>query len=186
MTLPATSREKVGVHAVSIVAYAQPQHSRVIADLDFYPVRSGVPECVPHGLTRNSVKIIPQKWVHLARRALHQNAERGRRVAGAGIDVCPELSPQSSKSVDKVVAAGPAAAQFLDSIPALGDRLGSAIDGNFEGLLSLDGSFGEHVVNGLKAKHQSMKTLQQGIVQLPRDAGSFGETLLKAEVQLPG
>src|SRR4029079_8581584 len=50
----------------------------------------------------------------------------------------------------------------------------------FEVVLGLP--FGEEIVDDLETKHQSLKTLQQRVVQLPRDPRTLGDSLLETGV----
>ena len=61
---------------------------------------------------------------------------------------------------------------YPSTIPALGDRARRRVDRAVELLLRQFRSLRPHVGHGLKAEQQPVETLQQGVVQLPRNAGA--------------
>ena len=74
----------------------------------------------------------------------------------------------------------------MNGIPSLGDGLFRLIDC---ALQSLSGSgyiwtVGEHVNSRLKDKEKPLKTLQDCVVQLPRDARSLVHALVHAHTEL--
>jgi ParB-like chromosome segregation protein Spo0J len=73
---------------------------------------------------------------------------------------------------------------MLYRIPAFGDRLSSLIDRGIELLFRLLGTGRKQAGSGLQVEQQSMKTLQQRIVQVPRDSRPLADTLFQSYVEL--
>src|SRR5882672_10916705 len=67
------------------------------------------------------------------------------------------------------------AMQILHCIACLGNGLGGVIERRFQYLPGINGASGEQVVGRLKTQQQPMEALQQRIVEIPRDASSFGK-----------
>ena len=75
--------------------------------------------------------------------------------------------------------------QPLHGFPSLGDGLRRLIDRALKGLLGIGRARSEQLANRLKAKQQSLKALQQCVVQITCDAGALGDALLQARVECP-
>src|ERR1700677_1035763 len=58
------------------------------------------------------------------------------------------------------------------------------IESTFENLLRVHRACWKHFVYGLKAEDQTLKTLQQGIVQFPRDACPLADACFQADTEL--
>jgi hypothetical protein len=60
------------------------------------------------------------------------------------------------------------------------------IDSAIESLFGFGRTLREQVRNRLKTEQQSVKTLQQSVVQFPRDARALREPFFKPGIQLTG
>src|SRR5271166_4220684 len=95
-----------------------------------------------------------------------------------------EFFTQCADRQRKIVGLNRRGAQPLYGIPALGDRFRRLIDCASECFLGFVGARREQVISSLKMEQQPVKTLQQGVVQIPRDAGALVDALLQAHVEL--
>src|SRR5208282_3958407 len=73
----------------------------------------------------------------------------------------------------------------LYRIPTLSDRLRSLIDRTLQCLPGFLRAFRQQISCRLKAQQQSVKALQQRIVQIPGNAGPLVDALFQAHVELP-
>ena len=74
-------------------------------------------------------------------------------------------------------------AQSLHRVAALGDRLCGQVDGVIEFLLSILRARRKKICGGLKAKQESLETLQQRIVEVPSDARAFFDARLQGRAK---
>jgi hypothetical protein len=169
------------VNPLSVVPDTQPKLSCVIVDFHFDLSRLCVAECIAQGLACNPVDFVPQNWMEVSRRAFYCHTEKGGiRDRSVGL----EFFSESAYGHGKVVGLDRGGAQPLHSIPALGDRLGRLIDSALETLFGFDRALREQVSSSLKAEHQSMKALQQSIVQIPSDSCPFVDACFKPYCEL--
>src|SRR2546427_7312305 len=110
------------------------------------------------------------------RRALYTTLE-WRRCACANAGTA-ELFSQSGQSLCQLVSNGRRRSQVLDRVAAFDNRTVGPIESLFEAFLCL--AMRKHIVYRLKMEHQPLKALQQRVVQLPGDAGSFGQARFKS------
>ena len=73
---------------------------------------------------------------------------------------------------------------YLHRIPAFDDRLCSLHNPAVEVLLRLDGAVGPQLRGYLKPWQQSLKTLQECVVQVPREAGALTDAFFEKHVEL--
>ena len=71
------------------------------------------------------------------------------------------------------------------SIPAFRDCLRRQIESALESLPRFGRSAREQVVSCLKAEHESVKSLQQRIVQVSSDASALADAFFQAQIELP-
>ena len=69
----------------------------------------------------------------------------------------------------------------MHGLAALGDRLIRAVEGLFEFILCF--SLRKQIVHYLKPEHQPLKTLQQRVMQIAREAGSLADAFVQAHVE---
>ena len=67
---------------------------------------------------------------------------------------------------------------------ALGDGAIAAVERRFEERHRLGSAIGQQRAHCLHAEHQSLETLEQRVVQLARDAGSFVHSLIESKAEL--
>src|SRR6202167_5389822 len=158
------------VNPLSVVPDTQPKLSCVVVDFHFDLSRVCVAECIAQGLACNPVNFVPQNRMEVSRRTFHCHTKKGG-IGDRSIGL--EFLSESAYGHGKVVGLDCGGAQPLHSIPALGDRLGRLIDSALESLFSFDRALREQVRSSLKAEYQSMKALQQSIVQIPSDSCPF-------------
>src|SRR6266849_7974440 len=88
--------------------------------------------------------------------------------------------------MDQVVVDNCGRAQALHSVPALCDCLVAPIESCVEDLKCFRGALREQIADRLKAEHQSLKTLQECVMQLASDAGAFADALFQAQFEVSG
>ena len=81
----------------AIVAHAQSE-LRVVADVDLDPSSMRVPEGIPKGFRRNSIDLITNDRVQIARLALDFNTECGRALGAAWI-ASPSPGPDRDRDI---------------------------------------------------------------------------------------
>src|ERR1700677_3304020 len=170
------------VNPFSVVPDPQPKLLCVIVDFHFDLSRLCVAECIAQGLAGNPVDFVPQNWMEVSRRAFYCHTEKG------GIrdrSIGREFFSESAYGHGKVVGLDRGGAQSLNSIPALGDRLGRLIDSALESLFSFGRALQEQVSSSLKEENHSMKALKQSIVQIPSDSCAFVDTRFDLHAELP-
>jgi hypothetical protein len=86
----------------------------------------------------------------------------------------------------KVIGLDGGCTQPLYSVPPLGDRLICPITRGLKYFPGLRRTPREQVDASLKMKHQSLKALQQGIVQVSRNPCALAYTFLQPDVELMG
>ena len=114
-----------------------------------------------------------QQWVD-AHGTPQQVAQRCRIVLTSG-------EGQSDVSI-KIFSKNRRGAQPLQPIPALGDRLPGLLDGRFQRLPGFGGAIRQRERHRVKLQQHSLKTLQQRIVQIARDAGALAAALFQTHV----
>src|SRR5246127_1275681 len=117
------------------------------------------------------------------RRAFHLHLKEGRILVGA---FSPELFSESPYRRGKVIGLDGGCTQPLYSVPALGDRLIRPINRGLKCFSGLRRTPREQVDASLKMEHQSLKALQQRIVQVSRDPCALAYTFLQPDVELMG
>src|SRR5579864_8828707 len=115
------------------------------------------------------------------RRAFHLHLKEGRILVDA---FSSEFFSESPYRRGKVVGLEGGCTQPLYSVPTLGDRLIRPINRGLECFPGLRRTPREQVDASLKMEHQSLKALQQGIVQIPRNACALANALFQAHVEL--
>jgi hypothetical protein len=86
----------------------------------------------------------------------------------------------------KIITFDSGGAQPLHGIATFIDSSNRAIDRATQVMLGLRGTRRQKFVRHLKAQHQSLKALQQSVMQVPRDARPLADPLFKAHVVLSG
>src|SRR5690349_12330233 len=120
--------------------------------------------------------------MEVPRRAFHLHLKEGRIRVGA---FSPEFFSENPYRRGKVIGLDGGCTQPLYSVPALGDRLIRPIKPDLKCFSGLRRTPREQVDASLKMEHQSLKALQQGVVQVSRDAGPLVHPLLHTNVELP-
>src|SRR5437773_9473111 len=119
--------------------------------------------------------------MEVPRGAFHLDTKGGRMIAAF---TGREFLPKHGDGCGKVVSHSGRLAQVLYGVPAFGDRFTGLIDRAIESFLSFCRTFREQVRNGLEPEKQSVKALQQRVVQVPRDACPFADARFEAHVEL--
>src|SRR5690242_6872668 len=104
--------------------------------------------------------------MEVPRRAFHLHLKEGRIRVGP---FSPEFFSESPYRRGKVIGLDSGGTQPLYSVPSLGDRLIRPINRGLKCLPGLRRTPRKQVDASLKMEHQSLKALQQGIVQISRD-----------------
>src|SRR5262249_6182292 len=76
-------------------------------------------------------------------------------------------------------------AQSLHCVSSLGDGLLSLIDCALQPLMSFVRAMWEQVRHSLKLQQDTLKTLEQSVVQVPRDASPLADPLFHTQVEYP-
>src|ERR1700687_5055907 len=170
------------VDALSVVPDSQPKLPFIIPNFHFYLARLCVPECISQRLTRNPVDFISEYWMQVPWGAFHRYLTDGGIPVGF---IGREFFSECGYSHGKIVGHDRGGAQPLHSIPALCDRLSGLIDSALQCLPRFLRTLRQQVSRRLKTQQQSMKTLQQRIVQVPCDTCSLADAGFQAHVELP-
>ena len=99
------------------------------------------------------------------------------QVENGGILVClsggRQFLTRGSEQFGEITLGNWLRTQTLNGIPALGERFLGFVDRLVQRLLGFSRVSGHQVAGRLKLEHQSVKRLQQSIVQISRDAGAL-------------
>ena len=94
-----------------------------------------------------------------------------------------EFLAESRDGLSQVTALDRRGTQPLHGVPSLGNGLRRLIDRALKDLLGLGRTRSEQLASRLEQKQQSLKALQQRIVQIARDAGALSHALLEARIK---
>src|SRR5271169_3047630 len=119
--------------------------------------------------------------MEIPRRAFHFHLKGGRALIGF---IGREFFSDSPYSHGEIIGLDRGRTQSLNGIPAFGDRFSSLIDRAVESLFSFLRTRRKQLGNRLKTEQQSVKSLQQSIMQIPRDAGPLADALFQTHVEL--
>src|SRR5271169_6432639 len=158
--VPRTSAafKDAGVNARSIVAEAQTKQRFAISDFCFYMPGLCVVKGISQRFPRNAVYLVLQDRTHGSRCALYKHTKRNR-LPVAGSKLFAQVSHQRSHRFRQIPIHQTGGAHVRYNISAFADCLIRPIEGTFKGLFRLHGARRKHLVNGLKAEHQSLKAL---------------------------
>src|ERR1700678_4303780 len=81
---------------------------------------------------------------------------------------------------------GGCGAQVLHCIPSLGEGLITLVENTVECSLRFLRTLRQHVLRRLQVEQQSLKTLQQGVVQFAGNTGALAQAFLNPHIKLPG
>src|SRR5262249_46353531 len=96
------------------------------------------------------------------------------------------FSAEPDQRFRKFVARKRGRAQPLYSVAAIGDGLLSLIDCGFQRLVSFGGAIREHESHRVNLQQYALKTLEQGVVQIPRDACPLIDSCFQTHIESPG
>ncbi len=141
-----------------------------------------MPECVAQRFTCDPKDLITHDRVQGPCRPFHLHTQPARSVSGP---FCRKLLSQARDGDGQIVGLDRRGTQPLHGLPSFRDGLRCPIDRACERLLGVGRPLREQLVNGLEPKQQSLKALQQRIVQVTRDARALGHALVQARVERP-
>src|SRR6266403_6085070 len=170
------------INPTPVVSNMQKKLGITVGNLRFDLLRSGMAERVSQRLAGDAIDFITKNGIELSFFPFHQHAHARR---GAVAALRGQFLAQCRQRLRYVAVAHHRLAQVRDRIPAFHDCLVSALQSDVERLNGFGGSApGKHVPHRLQAEHQSLKTLQQRIVQVPRDARPLIDALFQTHIEL--
>ena|ERR1700683_145379 len=137
-------------------------------------------ECIAQRLARDLVDLVTHDRVQSPRCASDIHLQSDRCMATA---FGSELLAESRDGLSQVIALDRRGAQSLHGLPSLGNGLRRLINRALKDPLGLGRTCWEVLANRLESEQQSLKALQQCVVQVTRDARALGHTLLEARVE---
>ena len=178
MSLEPLVCEHLRIDPLAIVAHAQSELLVVIANLHLDSVGVRVPERIPKGFRRNLVDLVTNDGAEIARFTLDLHTEGGALV---GRRVGRELVAQGSDRDSEIVAFDGRRPQALHRVAALGDRLRRMFNRDIQFVFRVCRAFREQVRCGLESQQQTMKALEQRVVELPRNTCALADARLERE-----
>src|SRR5712691_11264437 len=170
------------INSTPVVSNMQKKLGITVGNPRFNLLRSGMAERVSQRLARNSIDFIAQNGIELSLFPFYQHAHAR---SGAVAALRGQFLAQCRQRLRYVAVANHRLAQVRDRIPAFRDCLVSALQSDVERLNGFGGiAPGKHGPHRLQAEHQSLKTLQQRIVQVPRDARPLIDALFQTHIEL--
>src|SRR5262245_12250130 len=137
-------------------------------------------ERIAQRFARNAVDVVADNRMEAARRALDRHPEQGRGLLAIA---ALELFGQRRNGLRQFVAHDRGRSQVLNRVTAFDDRLIRSVESSVECLEGLRRVRGQQVTRALKAKHQSLKTLEQRIVQFACDSRPLVDPLVEPQVE---
>ena len=139
-----------------------------------------VPKGIPQGLRSNPVDLVTNDRVQISRVPLDCDVERRRPVDAR---VGRELVPKGPDRHREIVAFDGRRPQALHRVPAFGDRLRRLLNRTIQFLFRLCRALRQQVRHRLESQQQTMKALEQRVVQLAGDAGALADARLERHVE---
>ncbi len=175
--------QDVRVDAHAIVSDADAKKFLTIGDFRFNIFGVSVGEGVAQSFADDAIDFVADDGIERPGRALFENIESGR--------VSPDvrdgkLTAESVHGLGEIFIDERSGANVVNGVATFDDGLLGAGEGAIEALNSLIGIGGKQIAGALEMQHQTLKTLQQRVVQFAGDAGAFREALLVLEVEARG
>src|SRR5579863_10519278 len=180
MSGPPAFSKNLLIDALSVVQDPQPKLPPFIDDFHFDPPGLSMKECIAHRLACNPVHVVADERSEIPGCAFHLHAKLGAILAAM---TGSELFSERADRPGQVVGNHRGGAQPLHRIPALDDRLPRLRD---DGLQLFPGfrRILDSVYHSGKLHQHALKTLQQGIVEIPRDARPLVDAFFHTQVEL--
>src|SRR6266478_5429121 len=171
------------INPTPVVSNMQKKLGITVCNLRFDLLRSGMAERVSQRLARNSIDFITQNGIELSLFPFYQHA---RARSGAVATLRGQFLAQCRQRLRYVAVAHDRLAQVRDCVPAFRDCLVSALQSDVERLNGFGGSApGKQVTHRLQPEHQSLKALQQRIMEFASDARPLVDPCFQPCVELP-
>jgi len=177
-----TECEDLSIYTYSIIAHADGEIGILKNDFGLNMASLCVLVRVAEGLAYDATSLVANDNGQLARPPFHDYAVLGH---WRGINPRPEFGAECAQRTRQITVVSGRGAQVLDSVASLSDRLVSYLHGRVQELRGIASAFGQQFPNGLQSEHQTLKSLQQGVVQLPGDPGPLVESFFHALLQPP-
>src|SRR5208282_4536485 len=169
------------VNALTVIPDSQPKLPFVIPDFHFDPLRLGMLEGIAQCFPCDPVDFVSEDRMEILRSSFDIHVKLGSiwvRFAGR------EFLTQSVYRQRKVTGHDRGRAQALYGIPALRDRFSGLIDSALQCFPGFGRTLRQKISRCLKTQQESLETLQQSIVQFPRDACALADALFQTHVEL--
>src|SRR5260370_1696892 len=115
----------------------------------------------------------------------NKNSDLSRVAVNCGAGVIGlEFPGHRGKNLHQARFARPSISQLLNRVTAFGNRFCRTVDGSLQCANRLLRLLRKHVANCLKSENQSLKALQQRVIQLSRNARAFGQPFFVPYVKL--
>jgi hypothetical protein len=179
---PLTPCEDLSIHTYSIITHADSEIGIAESHFDLNVAGLCMLVRVADRFACDTISLVTNDSSQLAGPALHAHAVlRPSR----GINPRSEFRAECAQRSREITVIHGRGAQVLDGVASRADRLVSYLHGRVQELRGIVSPFGEQLPDGLQSKHQTLKSLQQGVVQLPRDPGPLVESFFHALFEPP-
>ena len=166
------------VNALPIVAHAQPELPRVETDLHRNLPRRSVAIGIAHTFVGDPIHLRADDRLQRPRCAVHDDVDR-RSIRPVG----GELITNRGERPDEVIFFVEQS-QALHGVASVRGGPHSLLQRCLESLLGLPGLLGKESQRSVEQEQDSLKILQQRVVEVTRDAGSLGDTRVQCHLQL--
>jgi hypothetical protein len=170
--------KNVGINAFSVVADSQPKMPVAILDCHFDARRLCVAPSIAHRFATDTVDFLAYNWRKFPRGPFPIHVQFGAWAAGLP---GPKFLSKRSERFHQIVVENSGGTQSLYRIPALGDRLPGLVDYTLKPVPRL-WAVREQVCHRMKFQQRCLKTLKQGVVEIPSDTRPFGQPLFKKQI----
>src|SRR5262245_19876859 len=162
------------MNPLTVVSNAHPKRSFAVSNLSLDAMGMGVVERVSECFAGDAIHFVANNRIQVARPAFDYQLKSCRILSG-------QFFTERSDRFRQVVRGGGGISQTIDCFASLRDRVIGALERLCE--LVLGFSRRQEVVDDLETKHQSLKTLEQRVMQLSRNARTLGDALVQSSVE---
>src|SRR5262245_61663640 len=162
------------MNPLTVVSNAHSKRSFAVSNLSLDAMGTGVVERVSECFARDAIHFVANNRIQVACLSFDYQLKSCRILSG-------QFFTERSDRFSQVVRGSGGISQTIDRFASLRDR----VIGSLERLCELVLGFPrrQEVVHDLQPKHQSLKTLEQRVMQLARNARALGDALVQSSVE---
>src|SRR5262249_16307904 len=177
MSIAVACVEDVWFDSFSVVADEHPESALLI--MDFHLDLSGlrVRKAIASRFAGDAIDFVPAQGRQIARFAVAAYTK-----LRTSLHLAAQLHAECADRLGEVVGEHRGGAQSLDCLSTLGNSPASVPDGGLYSFFGFLRAGPDQPCRGMKFQQGPLKALQQGIVQIPRDASPFRYSLFQTEV----